>query len=96
MKTSQMPFEGQSAECLDEHHVRRPICGEPVDRRDLEEAARHLEPGHAHPKPAFGTNGMTRKMEAETSKRVAKSIDTLERTKPKEGQVGCEKAVSRN
>lgn len=34
---------------VDEDHYRRPICHEVVDVRDLDEAARHLEPGHESP-----------------------------------------------
>lgn len=40
------PFDGPTAELLNDDHVRCPICGDPVDWRDLDALARHLELGH--------------------------------------------------
>jgi hypothetical protein len=42
-------FHGPDVERIDEHRVRCPICGVPVDRRDAEAAAYHLVPGHQPP-----------------------------------------------
>ena len=43
------PFEAPEPVHLDEHHIRCPLCEEPVDKRDLDIVARHLEPGHETP-----------------------------------------------
>jgi hypothetical protein len=45
-------FQGPEPELVDQHHVRCPICGDTVDRRDADALARHLEPGHQPPPAA--------------------------------------------
>ena len=68
---------------------KRPTRKGPAPKEEFVEATRAA--GDAQPEaehktvtdPAFNTNSMTRKMVAETAKRIAKSMDALERTKPK-------------
>jgi hypothetical protein len=43
----QAPYFAKPIDRIDEHHVRCPTCAQVVDTRDLDEAARHLAPGHS-------------------------------------------------
>lgn len=45
----QRPYISIPPAKMDEHHYRCPICHQVVDVRDVDEVARHPEPGHMAP-----------------------------------------------
>jgi len=49
MSEEQRPYVSIPPAMIDEHHYRCPTCHQVIDVRDLDEAAKHLEPGHQAP-----------------------------------------------